>query len=87
MQIEEIVPEPLLHDAGEINPGAANMSKFESFGEMAIGTLVASRESLPLHSRTYRLLTKSTLVVCLDYSDSEYLEQGIADACYPCWAL
>ena len=59
----------------------------ESFGEMAIGTLVASRESLPLHSRTYRLLTKSTLVVCLDYSDSEYLEQGIADACYPCWAL
>ncbi|EXJ77964.1 hypothetical protein A1O3_09123 [Capronia epimyces CBS 606.96] len=55
----------------------------DHYEPMAVESLLASRSTVELHGRTYRLPQRPTVVVCVDGFDPEYLDRGISDGIIP----
>ncbi|KAK3672051.1 hypothetical protein LTR78_008021 [Recurvomyces mirabilis] len=53
------------------------------FEDMTVRSLINSWSCVDLHGRKYALPTKSTVVICVDGFDPEYLDQGITDGILP----
>lgn len=59
------------------------MQLIEYESRVLIAVVVESWASITLHSRTYALPRRPTVVVCVDGFDPEYLDQGIDDGILP----
>ncbi|KAJ5928688.1 hypothetical protein N7466_007644 [Penicillium verhagenii] len=59
------------------------VSPLEAYEEIAYHCLLDSRSKFTLHSREYNLPTQTTVVICVDGFDPEYLESGFRRGLLP----